>query len=385
MHKNNTIHVCFIISDPSGSYFKHAITCMVSIFSNTENNIAIHIIVDETISDGIKQQFFKVCSQYNQSLKFYNAYDIPENIINEMSTNYGKVILFRLFIPSLILEDKVLYLDCDIICEIDISELFKIELGEYCLGAVLDMPDDESSKYIKSLGLDRNSYVNSGVLLFNNAIIRNKYPDFAKNIYKIMSEYSFKFPDQDAINIFFKQRVYFTDGSKHSNDKKNPVNSNLFINEPKEAILVLPEKYNYRIAYSMTNAFNNASHYKDKIIHFTCRKKPWEMLYPAALLYWHYYGQYFACNNTLTHIGEQNLFDIKSILNEYLRSAQATTEPYNPDDTIILVQYVLSKKKLLRWLRRFYQISHQGFIATLIDRLRPVKKKMVKCFRMLRS
>jgi len=75
---------------------------------------------------------------------------------------------FRLFIPELIhREDKIIYLDCDIVVRHSLSELHSMELGnDYVLG----VRDIDSRGNTKRMGTKR--YINSGVLLMNSKKMR---------------------------------------------------------------------------------------------------------------------------------------------------------------------------------------------------------------------
>ncbi|WP_162343330.1 glycosyltransferase family 8 protein [Cyclobacterium salsum] len=81
-------------------------------------------------------------------------------------TAYG-----RLLLPDLIYEDQVLYLDSDLVVELDVLELIGFEFNGHALAAVIGGPLSntlENNFYIGLLGLSPhlNSF-NSGVLLFN--------------------------------------------------------------------------------------------------------------------------------------------------------------------------------------------------------------------------
>lgn len=68
----------------------------------------------------------------------------------------------RYFIPKYIKEDKVLYLDSDLIVNSSLVELFNIDLENHYIGAVIDPHSQEYHKdYIE---------YNAGVLLVNNAL-----------------------------------------------------------------------------------------------------------------------------------------------------------------------------------------------------------------------
>lgn len=94
--------------------------------------------------------------------------------------------LVRCFLPSILKENKVIYLDVDTIVDGSLEELWNLNIGDKCIAARYEGED----------------YLNSGVLLMNLALIRSlKFEEKLKNI---LTKCKFQFPDQDALNIVFK-------------------------------------------------------------------------------------------------------------------------------------------------------------------------------------
>ncbi|MDR1952453.1 MAG: glycosyltransferase family 8 protein [Elusimicrobiota bacterium] len=160
--------------------------------------------------------------------------------------NYA--LCYRLLIPEILPDDvkKAIYLDCDIIVNIDIKDLWDIDIENYLLAAV------SMNASTKHEGFE-DSYFNSGVIVFNNCALREfnfekKWRDYAANLPK---ETVLTFPDQDVLN--------YTVG-------KNA--------------LLLPQKYNI-IDENIGNAKG--------IIHYAGRK-PWGILcaHPLKNLYFKY-------------------------------------------------------------------------------------------------
>ncbi|MCM1512669.1 MAG: glycosyltransferase family 8 protein [Oxalobacter formigenes] len=102
---------------------------------------------------------------------------------------------YRLFIPDLIPgEDKVIYLDCDIVVLHSLAELYDMDIGnDYILG----VRDIDSHGNRRRMGTKR--YINSGVLLMNSKKMRedrivNRFIDYIlKNKARIV------WHDQDVI------------------------------------------------------------------------------------------------------------------------------------------------------------------------------------------
>lgn len=97
--------------------------------------------------------------------------------------------MVRCILSKILTENKVLYLDVDTIVDGSISDLWNYNLsGNPIAGRVED-----------------GDYINSGVLLMDLAQIRGcKYDD---RLLDLLKRCRFVFPDQDAINIIFKNRI----------------------------------------------------------------------------------------------------------------------------------------------------------------------------------
>jgi len=100
------------------------------------------------------------------------------------------------------------YLDCDIVCNGDISSLLTIDMDDYTIAAVHDKGMNKD--YMRYLGLrDDKRYFNSGVMLINTqAWVKN---NVMKKFFDIIQLRKYKYPDQDCLNIILDQEVFFLD------------------------------------------------------------------------------------------------------------------------------------------------------------------------------
>ena len=73
----------------------------------------------------------------------------------------------RLFIDEALPEEapRCIYIDCDLLFERDVGELWRLDLGGRTVGAVDNALWDDPARYQQRLGLERPEYFNSGVLL----------------------------------------------------------------------------------------------------------------------------------------------------------------------------------------------------------------------------
>lgn len=265
------LHVCFCFTDASGAYHVHALVTLTSVFEHTTGPVCAHIVGDETLGTASKEAFTRLAERYGHEVCFHSVPDIPRPVLDNVRSWLGKGSLYRLFVPELIPENRVLYLDCDTICLLDIRAIVDRDMDDLPVAGVRDYAMAAVTKHssvLRRKGINLASYANCGVLLIDLQTMRAKYGGFREEIFSILAnETKFHFMDQDAINAYFQ--------AKGSN------------------ICALPSEYNYFIGVD-DHAYLPLSSYYGKLLHFT-RDKPWNTFYPAALWYWRYYAKVFSC------------------------------------------------------------------------------------------
>ena len=147
----------------------------------------------------------------------------------------------RYFIPDFVTEDKVLYLDSDLLVTDDLEELFQLDLGENYLAAA-------RSCFGAGIGF------NAGVLLINNKKwqaenIRQKLIDLTEKEHENVKE-----GDQSILNMLFKDQYS-----------------------------LLEDKYNFQIGFDAGAAEKNHAFIFEipltplpKILHYISPDKPWK-------------------------------------------------------------------------------------------------------------
>ena len=127
--------------------------------------------------------------------------------------HFSIVTYYRLFIASLFPQyDKVIYLDCDLVVLGDISELYRVELGENILGAAPEQFVQNTKEFRQyaetALGVDPDGYVNAGVLLMNLKAFREN--GIEDRFVQLISEYDFDLldPDQAYLNYLCLDKIH---------------------------------------------------------------------------------------------------------------------------------------------------------------------------------
>lgn len=192
---------------------KYVRFCGVLITSILQNNVDVvctfHVF-GSCLSDSDKNVLTSMIADTENRIRFY---DIEDSILSgfPVSKAWPKVIYYRLLIPELVnTTDKILYLDCDIICNGSLLPLFNLDMGDNIVAASEDILS-HCNALIDRLGYDKNYYYfNSGVLLID-PVKWKKYSVTQKCI-KYISTHSVAYPDQDALNavLYNKwKRIHF--------------------------------------------------------------------------------------------------------------------------------------------------------------------------------
>lgn len=266
-----TIHCTLSIRDESGSYYINAYITLLSLFENTKEKICVHILHDDTISHG-KKDLEDLCAQYGQEIRFYRIPELDPAFVSAISRWFNIGTMYRYFVSDLIEADKVIYLDCDIIVNRDIKDLFDIPLGNHLVAAVKDNSHywdksgtvkDQYSKKIAYLNITPESCFEAGVMVINLARLRQLNEN--GNIFMQATEKALA----DGIDLHYPDQ-----------DIMNSVCASL-----PEGLLLLDSGF---------NAFHNILHLsldemKGKIIQFIDIKQDGSF-FPGHLVFWKYYA-----------------------------------------------------------------------------------------------
>ena len=219
------IHVCFGLHDKSGTYSKFTGTTMLSLFENTSAPVTVHILHDDTLTQDNRDNFIYLAGRYGQAVEFYNVEKIcPDKLsafveltpeIKNAHVSVGT--LYRLLVPQILPQEieKIIYLDSDIIVNLDIKELWQVELGEKILAGV---PEIFSYKTIDDMNfafrlcadgfVKPENYFNAGVLVMNLNLLRGEEKKFFDGLrFGFQDVRHRSYFDQDVLNYCFTSRT----------------------------------------------------------------------------------------------------------------------------------------------------------------------------------
>ena len=244
------IHVCFSLYDKTGRYSKFTGTAILSLFENTNSAVTVHILHDNTLTFDSREKFSYVAGQHNQRVKFYNVEELCadriaeiQNIMSEQFRNiYSIAAMYRFMIPYLLPPDiyKIIYMDSDIVVNLDIAELWRVELNEKPIGVIPTLSQNARRDWMNSNfktcrdGLIKvEDYFNSGVLLINLKVFREEEEEILNGIKFIASHPEYIFFDQDVLNYCFSTRALklptkFNRYVRYARNDKEPLDRKIY-------------------------------------------------------------------------------------------------------------------------------------------------------------
>lgn len=190
-------------------------------------------------------------------------------------THVSEVALCKFDLPNIFPDlDKALYVDGDIIFNMDPSKVFEVDLSEYYLAAVDDMGDtykDGISRLASQIDLSEKRYFNSGFMYLNLGNMRQDH--VPERLYQYKKTGINYFVDQDALNVVLGKK-------RHS----------------------LPYVYNFRasiinemdlleIGLKCEENYNGVEECltKQVVLHMTDKMKPWKYNMPWLTDVFKYY------------------------------------------------------------------------------------------------
>lgn len=275
---NNTIPVIFAIDE------KYTIPLTVTLVSLLENanedtHYNIFVLTDNEFPTESKDTINLLTEHYNNCtiniITFEHEFDTIE-----FKYHFSKAICYRLMLSSLLPNiDKCIYLDCDIIVQKDLVELYNTDVSDYYLAGVKDIGVIEAlgQKHADLIGIkDISQYINSGVLVFNLDKIRKD--GIQTKFLALAYEKQFDYLDQDVFNSLCYNNI------KHIQPKYNSVAS-WFRQTTSNEITYSSYISKYFTDSEMSDAINN-----NVILHYTTQIKPWTDKYSTfSEIWWKYY------------------------------------------------------------------------------------------------
>lgn len=243
---NDLIHVAFNIDD--NFFMQMGVTVTSILENNKEKSFCFHIFCDG-VSDDNLEKVKQLAEKYQQNFYVYFMDMKPFQTFHIKTRHFSRVTYLRSVMPKILqpLTDKYLYMDADMLCVGDISEITSIDLEGYPFAAVSET--EEAVKYkTEFLHQKSGKHFNDGLM----------WVDIAEWEKEQITEKIFSYQGADP-NMF----------SGQSQDIMN---------------LVLDGDIKF-----IDRRYNGGSDKGTLIYHFSGRNKPWHMVIGEGDRLWRHY------------------------------------------------------------------------------------------------
>ena len=252
------------------------LTCITSILENNKDEECHVYVLTEGLTDNSIDKFHKLSTIYSQPIEIRTIrIDKLKNL--KVRPPFPVSMYFRFLLPGILNgEEKVLYLDCDIIVRHSIVDMYNVDLIDKACAVVIDQHCDDV--LMQNNVRIRSSYFNSGVMVMNLDYWRKN--NVANNLINYIYNNPERciYPDQDALNIVLDSKVEYL----------NPT-------------------YNFQHYWAVSFHLSKTSYLRHKeiieaskdpvIVHF-CSQKPWHIKF-----YNPYKSEFYRYNKLHSFVG----------------------------------------------------------------------------------
>lgn len=198
-----------IVLCTDNNFVEYMLVTTTSILLNTTHKIKFYILTSPDLSLENKKLIKNKILKYKLAkLKIIKIEDSQYKF--KINHHLPLATYYRILISKYVKEDKVIYLDGDIIVLDDIKKLYNLKLGTKVIAAVEDtahiINSPENKRKHKELEIPAKfKYFNAGVLLINN----KKYKLYKLKLinYIITNPEKIKLCDQDALNAILYNKT----------------------------------------------------------------------------------------------------------------------------------------------------------------------------------
>ena len=249
---NNIINICFASDN---NYVQHCAAAISSILVNnkSQRKYSFHIL-DGGITPKNKEKLLSLRNLCDFDMQFYDMSKIDCSELPLNREYISIVTYYRLFLLDILPQnlDKIIYLDCDLVVEKDLAELWEEDIDNYIAGVV---EDEGSITQSERLRLPKeNNYFNAGVIVFNLKNLKEfGYKEKCFEYYRKNKDIII-LQDQDILNGVFNGLCKYL-------PLKWNVNGRMFRENELEHHYTLNDE--------------NQAKGDIGILHFTDRQKPW--------------------------------------------------------------------------------------------------------------
>ncbi len=200
-----------ILYASNDGFVRHLGTSMCSLFDKNReaDEITVYVLSLGLSKENI-EKLQEIADRFQRHLVIIEMGDLREKFDFDVDTGgYDISIMGRLFMGEMLPEsvERVLYLDCDTVIVRPIAKLWKTNLGDAVMGAVMEPTIYEVVK--ESIGLEKeDGYYNSGVLLVDLKRWREEHVQEQLLAFLKEKGGALFASDQDLLNGALKGRIH---------------------------------------------------------------------------------------------------------------------------------------------------------------------------------
>ncbi len=168
--------------------------------------VVAHVLHDGDLSSDVSATLESFLERLGIELRVYRLSDSDSARVPP-GRSYHRAIWYRIFFPSLVDQERALYLDADSVVLQSLAPLYSAPLAKDDFLAAIAQKVSSSDLNLVRLGLDvRGGYFNSGVLLMDLEVMRRER--FTESVLHFAEEAAqdLVWPDQDTLNLAARDR-----------------------------------------------------------------------------------------------------------------------------------------------------------------------------------
>lgn len=252
----------------SNNYYSYYLGVTIqSIVDNSDDKYNYDIIVmDGGILASNKNLILsQVKGHSNISVRFYSSKNLQNHSSLGTKMHMSVETWYRLYLPFILPDyEKIIYIDCDLVVNSNLADLYYTKLGDSLCAATIDLPlvglysDNHFVEYFNNeLGLKNpKQYLQAGVLLLNLRMFREKYT--LDELLELATSKDWRWLDQDVMNVLANDTL-----------KILPQNWNVEVNREGKRMT--------EIKFCSAELFFNYMKARENpyIVHYSGGQKPW--------------------------------------------------------------------------------------------------------------
>ena len=174
---------------------------------NKKTNFIFYVLTDNIAA--LPTDKIKLLGVENVLLKIYDVDKILSIKFGDVPVNMNitKSTWYRFLLADIVSkEDRVLYIDADIICQGDISNIYALEMDYKIVAAIKDRGDIAAEQ--KHALQMQNEYFNAGVMLIDLFNWR-EFNTTQKSMEYLKNNFKLRFLDQDVLNKVLDGKINY--------------------------------------------------------------------------------------------------------------------------------------------------------------------------------